>query len=548
MSVILTSAAVAFAGGSIFAQSAAATQGTPPTDATARQIEDMARRLESLEKRNAELQGQVVELNAKAGDQWLTEERAAEVREIVQDVLADTATRTSLQGSGATAGWDNGFFLASADNRFRIEFGGLIQARWMLSAQKAQYVSPPQIDGGASIQWDPVPTRYGFDLQNIELWAQGHVVSPDIQYMVKGIFSQNQDVGTQVGQAQSPIQLNTPLASFMTGSTSGGLQLLDAWVRVNLTDDWSFRMGQFRAPYGREFLVLEQYQMAVDRSLVSLHYGMGYTQGVELEWITNEARWRFAIDDGGTDNIVGPARVVGSQPLNSPWYAQNAQWGITTRFDWKGEGGWKQFDQFTSPEGTEPGWLWGIAFNAQQTDPTKVISLTQGPGATSAYSKNTWLGVTTDLTMQFGGASLFASAYFNHVESNGAYFLTTVNQQNYAEAGDVNALGFVLQASYYLAPKWEVYGRYEYMHTTASNSGDPAIQNLPISNYLFQQHHMDLLTIGANWYIDGQDVKFTADMGWSLTPVYPSYAVPATGWRVSQADEFVLRAQMQLLF
>jgi hypothetical protein len=548
MSVILTSAAVAFAGGSIFAQLAAATQGTPPTDATARQIEDMARRLESLEKRNAELQGQVVELNAKAGDQWLTEERAAEVREIVQDVLADTATRTSLQGSGATAGWDNGFFLASADNRFRIEFGGLIQARWMLSAQKAQYVSPPQIDGAQRIQWDPVPTRYGFDLQNIELWAQGHVVSPDIQYMVKGIFSQNQDVGTQVGQAQSPIQLNTPLASFMTGSTSGGLQLLDAWVRVNLTDDWSFRMGQFRAPYGREFLVLEQYQMAVDRSLVSLHYGMGYTQGVELEWITNEARWRFAIDDGGTDNIVGPARVVGSQPLNSPWYAQNAQWGITTRFDWKGEGGWKQFDQFTSPEGTEPGWLWGIAFNAQQTDPTKVISLTQGPGATSANSKNTWLGVTTDLTMQFGGASLFASAYFNHVESNGAYFLTTVNQQNYAEAGDVNALGFVLQASYYLAPKWEIYGRYEYMHTTASNSGDPAIQNLPISNYLFQQHHMDLLTIGANWYIDGQDVKFTADMGWSLTPVYPSYAVPATGWRVSQADEFVLRAQMQLLF
>ena len=547
MSVILTSAAVALAGGSIFAQSAAATQGTPPTDATARQIEDMARRLESLEKRNAELQGQVVELNAKAGDQWLTEERAAEVREIVQDVLADTATRTSLQGSGATAGWDNGFFLASADNRFRIEFGGLIQARWMLSAQKAQYVSPPQIDGAQRIQWDPVPTRYGFDLQNIELWAQGHVVSPDIQYMVKGIFSQNQDVGTQVGQAQSPIQLNTPLASFMTGSTSGGLQLLDAWVRVNLTDDWSFRMGQFRAPYGREFLVLEQYQMAVDRSLVSLHYGMGYTQGVELEWITNEARWRFAIDDGGTDNIVGPARVVGSQPLNSPWYAQNAQWGITTRFDWKGEGGWKQFDQFTSPEGTEPGWLWGIAFNAQQTDPTKVISLTQGPGATSANSKNTWLGVTTDLTMQFGGASLFASAYFNHVESNGAYFLTTVNQQNYAEAGDVNALGFVLQASYYLAPKWEIYGRYEYMHTTASNSGDPTIQNLPISNYLFQQHHMDLLTIGANWYIDGQDVKFTADMGWSLTPVYPSYAVPATGWRVSQADEFVLRAQMQLL-
>ncbi len=508
----------------------------------------MARRLESLEKRNSELQGQVVELNAKAGDQWLTDERAAEVRELVQDILADSSTRSSLQGSGATAGWDNGFFLASADNRFRIEFGGLIQSRWMLSAQKGQYVSPPQIDGAARIQWDPIPTRYGFDLNNVELWAQGHVISPDIQYMVKGIFSQNQNVGIQVSQASSAVNLNNPVPSFVSGSQSGGLQLLDAWVRVNLTDDWSVRMGQFRAPFGREFLVLEQYQMAVDRSLVSLHYGMGYTQGVELEWITNEARWRFAIDDGGMDNIAAPARVAGSQPLNSPWFQQNATLGVTTRFDWKGEGGWKQFDQFTSPEGTEPGWLWGVAVNLQQTDPTQVIPLTQGPGAVSSNSKNTWAGVTTDFTMQFGGASLFASAYYNYVNSNAAFFLQNVNQQNFSEAGKVNALGFVVQASYYLAPKWEVYSRYEYMHTTASNSGNAQFQSLALANYLFQQRHMDLLTIGANWYIDGQDVKFTADMGWSLTPVYPSYAVPSTGWRVSQADEFVLRAQMQLLF
>ncbi|MSR70325.1 MAG: hypothetical protein EXS17_08285, partial [Phycisphaerales bacterium] len=340
----------------------ATAQSTAP-DQTSRQIDDMARRLETLEKRNADLQSQVVDLKAQSGDQWLTEERAAEIRAVVQDVLSDSATRTSLQSTGATAGWDNGFFIASPDNRFRLEVGGLVQARWVWSAQRAPFVAPAGL--GAPIKYDQVANRTGFDVHNVELWAQGHVISPDITYMIKGIFQQNQDVGVEIGNLNaSPNPHN-----FIGSQGSGGIQLLDAWVRVNLTDDWSVRMGQFRAPFGREFLILEQYQMAVDRSLVSLHYGMGYTQGIELEYLSNEARWRFSVNDGGTDNIAGPAQVVGSQPLNSPWDAQTVSWGLTTRFDWKGSGGWAQFDQFTSPDGSEPGWLWGVAMNAQVTKP-----------------------------------------------------------------------------------------------------------------------------------------------------------------------------------
>ena len=66
----------------------AQSSGTPTqsaTDQNSRQIDDMARRLDALEKRNAELQGQVVELKSQNGEQWLTEERAAEVRELVKD-------------------------------------------------------------------------------------------------------------------------------------------------------------------------------------------------------------------------------------------------------------------------------------------------------------------------------------------------------------------------------------------------------------------------------------------------------------------------------
>lgn len=515
------------------------------TEQNSRQIDDMARRLEALEKRNSELQGQVVELKAQTGEQWLTEERAAEVRALVKDVLADSATRTSLQSTSATAGWDNGFFIASADNRFRLEVGGLVQARWIWSELGGTFQAPSRLV--RQVNYDEVGTKTGFDLNNIELWAQGHIISPDIQYMVKGLVAQSQDVGFQAsGNNATP----SPQPTFISGSTSGGLQLLDAWVRVNLTDDWSIRVGQFRAPFGREFLILEQYQIAVDRSLVSIHYGLGYTQGIELEWLTNEARWRFSVNDGGTDNIAGPAQVVGSQPLNSPWYAQTNMWGATTRFDWKGSGGWAQFDQFTSPDGSEPGWLLGLALHAQKTRPDEGLPMVAAPGNTG--NTNTWIGVTTDLTIQFGGASLFASAYYNYVNSNAAYLRDAASTGNagmvYSNAGNVNALGLTLQASAYIAPKWEVFTRYEYMHTTASNSGTTAMLGVAVDNYLFQQRHMSLTTFGVNWYIDGQDVKVTTDFGLAWNPVYPSYATPSTGWRVSNANEFVMRAQMQLMF
>ena len=512
------------------------------SDQTSRQIDDMARRLETLEKRNADLQSQVVDLKAQSGDQWLTQERAAEVRAIVQDVLSDSATRSSMQSNGATAGWDNGFFIASADNRFRLEVGGLVQARYVWSSQRSPYVTSSQIAPNARINFDKVENRSGFDVHNTELWAQGHVISPDIQYMIKGIFTQNQDMGVRVG---NPGATPNP-QPFITNSTAGGIQLLDAWVRVNLTDDWSIRVGQFRAPFGREFLVLEQFQMAVDRSLVSLHYGMGYTQGLELEYLSNEARWRFSVNDGGTDMLAGPAQVVGSQPMNSSWDAQTVSWGLTTRFDWKGSGGWAQFDQFTSPDGSEPGWLWGVAMNAQVTKPNESLPLTSGAGTDS--NSNGWIGFTTDFTWQFGGASLFASAYYNYVNSNAAYLQQNAAGATYVDAGEVNALGFTLQAAMYLAPKWEVFSRYEYMHTTATNSAEPALLGNVVDNYLFQQHHMDVVTIGVNYYLDGQDVKITTDFGFGLTPMYPAYAVPATGWRVSESDEFVVRAQMQLLF
>ena len=102
-------------------------------------LEAMANRLAELEKRNDTLQGRVRELEAADGELWLTEQRAGEIRGIVQDVLADADSRASLQDSGITAGWNDGFFLQSPDGRFRLNVGGMLQVRYQYSKIRSNY-------------------------------------------------------------------------------------------------------------------------------------------------------------------------------------------------------------------------------------------------------------------------------------------------------------------------------------------------------------------------------------------------------------------------
>lgn len=514
--------------------------GTSAPASQSNAFDDMARRLEALEKRNAALQQEVVDLKAESGERWLTEERAAEIRGIVQDVLADAGERSSLQSSGMTAGWDDGFFLSSPDGRFRMNISGFTQTRWVWSEMRQSLPPGP-------VQFPTNLTATGFDLPNTQLWIDGHIFSPDVTYMVKTRFQSDTPSDFRYGAGGEP-------GGFVQwGGDGGQLQLMDAWVRIALTDEWSFRAGQFRSPYSRDFLVLEQYQMAVARSVIAEHYSIGYTQGLELEYLTDEVRWRLSVNDGGNDYLFGPAQVVGSQPWNSTWEDQPSKWAVTSRFEWKGAGAWRQFDQFTSPEGTDPGWLFGIAFNLQGSNPTETVpgNNLNGQLPNSSGQANDWFGVTADYTMLFGGASLYVAAYWNYVSSHSAFYPNVLPPVNYFDIGNTYAMGAQVQFAGYFAPKWEAFVRYEYGY---ANNSDPwlngsGLQGAPqLVQFTQGQSHLSIATVGVNWYIDGQDLKVSADFGYAFTPVDPAFATPQIGWRGSESDEFVMRAQIQLMF
>ena len=95
----------------------------------------------------AQLKAEVATLKSQNGDKWLTEERAAEIKSLVKDVLADSETRTSLQGSGATSGYNNGFFISSADGNFKLNLSLLAQARFTWNYQPGENISDDTENG-----------------------------------------------------------------------------------------------------------------------------------------------------------------------------------------------------------------------------------------------------------------------------------------------------------------------------------------------------------------------------------------------------------------
>ncbi len=491
---------------------------TKATDGGGATLEALLQRIDSLERKNKSLDTQVADLKALEGEKWLSEERAGQIRSVVEDVLADSESRASLRQDAMTAGWNDGFFMASPDGRFKLEVGGFIQPAFMWSS-----INP--LEDQAQ---DQLTNRYGFGSGGFnELIFKGHVFSPAIQFMVKTNFVFNQAVGIASNDPGGNVQ----------GSESGQLQLLDAWARINFSDNWSVRFGQYRLPYAREQLVVDQYQMAVSRSIVSRNYGLWYSQGMELQFQGDDMRWNLSLDNGGTDNVLGEdLKSVGSMPLNSPWYSQQSSFSVNSRIEWKPFGAWNDFNSFTSPMGEQAGMLLGFAYHAQVTTPANAYDTS----LTSSSSKNTWNSATVDGQWNFGGASVFASAYYNYINSNSVYRATALGPPLDQNFGYINAYGLTIQPAIYVDPKVEIFGRYEYSYWSSTQSSPAALS---------QQGPLNIITVGLNWYLDGQDLKWTTDLGMNFySNVGGSYIDTPAGWRASGEGEFVFRTRLQLIF
>ena len=539
VAMIASGACIALAGG----PASGAQDGSPAGEATS--LDRLTERLDMLERDNAHLRQEVEVLRAETRQEWLTEERATEMRSLVADVLADSSSRTSLQDAAATAGWspDSGFYLRSADNRFMLQVSGLLQARYMWSrTSNAGFANT-----GPGGQAERLPdNQYGFDLPHSRLVFKGHVFEPGIRYYIRTQFD-------SFGTLQTGGQ-NANAASV------GGLNLLDAYVAFDLDNQWSIRFGQFKLPFARESLISVQNLLTAGRSSVDQLMGIGRSQGIELSTRGTDFAWSFAFSDGGTDNLLaGDSNnsgyfPVGTQPLNSPYWDQQASYGFTTRIEYKLAGDWSEFSEMTSPIGEENGIMLGLAGHYQMgSAPTDLpVNVFQLEPTYVGSGNNEWITVTGDASFNFGGASLYGAVYYSNSESKWSRSTggNLFNAQP-SVSGTTNLLGVLVQGSMYMTPKWELFARYEYidpitqptLNQFTDSGGNPI--NIPP-----KMSPLSIATIGANWYLDGQDLRWSFQFGYSFNEITQVSATVDSGFRplLRATNEMVFLTQFQMQF
>ncbi len=444
--------------------------GDPPDAGGDPTIAELMRRIERLEQDKIEMHDEIDELKTQLVDDWLTEERAQQIRHVVEDVLVDADTRSSLLQDGLTAGWDEHFFLASADGRFRLDVGGMIQTRWIWNYHDA---APDY--------------RYGFEVPRAKLIFGGYVFSPDMTFRIQGDFA-------------AP-----------GGGVASTFGLEDAWFRYYINNEWAIRMGQFKLPFNREELVYSGNQQVIERSLLNESLNIGRSVGIELLFADRDNRFDLALSNGGNQDFSGFS-LIPTNPIQSP-LVLDTDWAVTLRYERKIAGSWQQFRQFTSPPGDGYGMLVGVAGHYQRNNP-----------ATPAPTRDDvrWLAATADASVQWGGANLFAQALYHYID---------------APLFNVAILGLSLQGGTYFTEKLEGYARFEYGRFYVNGEG-----------FL---EDLILLTLGANYYFDGQDIKFSADIGFGINPVSQAWNNNLPGWRAdpgTTAPQIVIRTQLQLLF
>ncbi|MHC4416568.1 MAG: porin [Planctomycetota bacterium] len=408
-------------------------------------VGDLLERIERLEVDKASMQGEIDELRTRLSNDSLTEQRADEIRSLVADVLADADVRSNLLQDGLTAGWDEHFFLGSADGRFRLQLEGQLQVRYVWSFHD-----------------QPDRFKHGFENTRNKLTFRGHMFGRDLTYLLRGDFNRS----------------------------GGAFSLQDSWVRYQLSNEFSLRVGQFKLPFNREELVASSRQLAVERSLVNESLNIGRSQGIELTYADQTSRVSFAVSDAGTDN-VGGFGLVGTLPQNSPsLVAGLAEWAVTARYETLIAGTWGQFEDFTSPVDESFALLVGLAGHAQENE--------FGTGFGSARNEDRWAAFTVDASAEWGGANAFGAVTYHYIDD--------------VNLGAINVMGVVVQGGAYFTQKFEAYARFEY--------GFFDVGVVDFSD-------LYLVTFGGNYYYDGQASPRSSPPG---TVIWRAGARTPTTW------------------
>lgn len=373
-----------------------------------------------------------------------------EVRSIVQEMLADAATRSSLFASGANAGHDGKFFIASGDNSFRLNFSGWMQARYYLNFH--DFLPEEEQDDFES----------GFQMRRTKLVFDGHVFDSSLFFKIQGSFNRE----------------------------AGPFELDDAFIGKRFDGGWSVQAGQFKLPLLREELVSDALLIAVERSLVNNVFSQERGQGIQGAWRGERVGVSAMFSDGvrSTNTDLGDVRQQSRGMPN----AGEADYALTARLEWLLAGAWDQFRDFSSPEGADLAAMLGFAGHVEGGDGSHTDF------ADGYYRLIMW---TADVSLEGDGWNAFIAGVGRHShvsEGTEAPFIGGTGLDDY---------GLVAQGGFFIpGTQFEPFARYELLIADTADRGVPSSQRgfsiVTAGVNWFLHGHAAKFTADLMWFLD----------------------------------------------
>jgi len=478
------------------------------------EIDAVKAHLAYLESQNAAMRARLVELEQKENQDWLSEERSKQIKQIVEDVLADARARGEFS-KGVSAGYDSGFYLQSDDKNFRLAIGGVLQVRYELAlhhADNSAFSTKPLAQGSDE-------NASGFDIRRARINFTGNAFSPNLFYRFEGDFY---------------------------GSATGGFTVTDAYLGYAFNDQFKIRAGAFKTPFTKAELEYDA-NLELERSEVNFPFDAQRSLGVSLfgDIVKDTFNYELNANDGSKSNTLRYvdtySNVTTVSSTSTPSYNLDNRLAYYARLQYAG-GTIKEFydgEADLRKDNEDFIWMLGAAagYESQNSSaaayPQNTLSVVglgsnNSPGFAKAYALNgdIYRG-TLDWSAKWRGLSINTAAYFQEVNANpyagsaSTGLPYNVNKTSFFQHGYSAQLGYML-----IPRKLELVGRAGFL----LDEGDPNIA--------------EFYTLGASYYLYGNNAKIMMDVNYSPEAAYTDTST----LQITNTREVIVRVQLQLKF
>jgi hypothetical protein len=467
----------------------------------------------------AALKARIAELERKESETWLNTERTNQIRGIVEDVLADAKNRGQF-ADGPDFGYNNGFFIQTPDQNFKLVVGGFAQVRYEFAQFNAtnnrRFPTRDVGDDDETTPDDPGNSN-GFSIRRARLNFSGHAFNPNITYRFEGDFY---------------------------GGNNGAFTVTDAWIAYRWSDQIRVKAGSYKVPFAKTELASDTGLVFMERPEVLVPFDPVRSIGVSLYGDIVKEKWSYevAANNGSQTNTLRRPSTVGlSANLDN-------RMGFYARTQYAGNGKISDFSDEPDLRRDNREFIWlaggaigyesqnatNNAFPSPQTSlPLNGLSSDDSAGFLRSTPLNGDIfRATLDWSAKYRGLSFITSAYFQQVNQNeGNTSSTSATNISFGPYGREKTSffqhGYYAQASYFVLPeKLELAARAGVLLT----EGGPNVG--------------EFYSVGANYYLYGNNVKLQSDVTYTPEAAFTDSAAAL----LQNTHDLIFRMQLQLKF